>query len=265
MTHTYKFLAKNIDDLYLKTKADIVFILVSAENTKKVCISASKFKWKCFVEKPFGINYLETKELNKILKNKIKDFYVALNRDYYQSVIMADNLLKKDKSKRIISIYDQQSFNNFPKYIKNKNFLKNLKFSNSIHLITLAKHFARKNFIKTSNIYEYKDKKIKYFIEKIIFSSGDIVFFHSIWNRPGPWKVDISTDKYFLSLEPLEKLTVRDLSNKKKIIQLSKYDRKYKPGLYIMVKQFLKLFKKGKFNNIAHSNSIMKIINETKI
>ena len=50
------------DDI-LKTKADIVFILVSAENTKKVCISASKFKWKCFVEKPFGINSFNAKNL----------------------------------------------------------------------------------------------------------------------------------------------------------------------------------------------------------
>lgn len=260
-----KYLAKNIDDLYFKTKADLVFILVSVENIKKVCLDASKFKWKCYVEKPFGINYLETKELNKRLKNKVKDFYIAFNRDYYQSVIATDKFLKKDKSRRVITIYDQQSYNNFPKYSTNRKFLQNIKYSNSIHLFTLAKHFARKKFIKSSNIYEYRYKEKKYFMKKMIFSSGDIIFFHSIWNRPGPWKIEISTDKYFFTLEPLEKLFIRNIQNKKEKIKLSKYDRKYKPGLYLMIQEFLRLFKKGNANNVHHSNSIMKIINATKI
>jgi predicted dehydrogenase len=99
-----KNLCKNIDDLYLKTNADIVFIIISVENTKKVCLEASKYPWKCYVEKPFGINYAETLELNKKLKNKIKNFYIAFNRDYYQSVIECDKFLKKDSSKRIITI-----------------------------------------------------------------------------------------------------------------------------------------------------------------
>ena len=260
-----KYLAKNIDDLYLQTKADIVFIVVSVENVKEVCISASKFKWKCYVEKPFGISYSETKELNKKLNKKVKNFYIAFNRDYYQSVLTAEKFLKKDVSRRIITIYDQQSYNNFSKYLKNKKFIQNIKYSNSIHLFTIAKRFARKKYIKTSNIYEYKNKKTKYFVEKMVFSSGDVIFFHSIWNRPGPWKVDISTDKYFLSLEPLERLFIRDFKNRKKEIRLSKYDKKYKPGVYLMIKEFLKLYKKEKANNINYSNSLMKIINETKI
>jgi len=260
-----KYLAKNIDDLYLKTKADIVFILVSVENIKKVCLTASKFKWKCFVEKPFGINYSETAELNKILKNKIKDFYVAFNRDYYQSVIECDKFLKKDSSKRIITITDQQNYKNFPKYKNNKKFFKNLKFSNSIHLFVLAKHFARKKFNKTSTIYEYKNNKIKYFIKKIEFSSGDIVFYHSIWNRPGPWKVEISTDKYFASLQPLEELSIKDKNNKNILIKTSNYDNKFKPGIFLMVKDFLKFYNDKKISNISHSNALMKMIHETKI
>ena len=260
-----KNLCKNIDDLYLKTNADIVFIIISVENTKKVCLEASKYPWKCYVEKPFGINYAETLELNKKLKNRIKNFYIAFNRDYYQSVIECDKFLKKDSSKRIITITDQQNYKNFPKYKNNKKFLKNLKFSNSIHLFVLAKHFARKKFNKTSKIYEHKNNKIKYFIKKIEFSSGDIVFYHSIWNRPGPWKVEISTNKYFASLQPLEELSIKDKNNKNILIKPSNYDNKFKPGIFLMVKDFLKFYNDKKTSNISHSNALMKMIHETKI
>jgi predicted dehydrogenase len=260
-----KNLCKNIDDLYLKTNADIVFIIISVENTKKVCLEASKYPWKCYVEKPFGINYAETLELNKKLKNKIKNFYIAFNRDYYQSVIECDKFLKKDSSKRIITITDQQNYKNFPKYKNDKKFLKNLKFSNSIHLFVLAKHFARKKFNKTSTIYEHKNNKIKYFIKKIEFSSGDIVFYHSIWNRPGPWKVEISTDKYFASLQPLEELSIKDKNNKKILIEPSNYDNKFKPGIFLMVKDFLKFYNDKRISNITHSNALMRMIHESKI
>jgi predicted dehydrogenase len=99
-----RYLAKNIDDLYLKTKADIVFIIISVENTKKICLEASKYNWKCYVEKPFGINYDETIELNKKLKNKIDNFYIAFNRDYYQSVISCDKFLKKIIQKELLQL-----------------------------------------------------------------------------------------------------------------------------------------------------------------
>lgn len=260
-----RYLAKNIDDLYLKTKADIVFIIISVENTKKICLEASKYNWKCYVEKPFGINYDETIELNKKLKNKIDNFYIAFNRDYYQSVISCDKFLKKDNSKRVITITDQESYKNFKKYKANKKFLQNIKYSNSIHLFILAKHFTRKNFVKTSSIYKHEDKNSRYFIEKIVFSSGDIVFFHSIWNRPGPWKVEISTDKYFLCLKPLEKLFIRDKNNKEKLIKQLKHDYKFKPGLYLMIKKFLKFYKNKNFYNVRYSNNIMKMIKETRI
>jgi predicted dehydrogenase len=260
-----KYLCKNIDDLYLKTNADIVFIIISVENTKKVCLQASKYPWKCYVEKPFGLNYKETLELSKKLKNKIENFYIAFNRDYYQSVIECDKFLKKDNSKRIITITDQQNYKNFRKYINNKKFLKNLKFSNSIHLFVLAKHFARKKFNKITTIYKYKKKFTKYIVEKIQFTSGDIVFFHSIWNRPGPWKIEISTDKYFATLQPLEELSIKDKNNKNIYIKPFKYDNKFKPGISLMVKEFLKLYKNKKAYNVSHSNILMRMVNETKL
>ena len=64
----------SIRDLYYETKPDLVVITVSVESIKKVCMEASKYNWKCLVEKPFGYNYNEAKYLSKNIK-KIKFFY----------------------------------------------------------------------------------------------------------------------------------------------------------------------------------------------
>ena len=79
-------------------------------------------------------------------------------------------------------------------------------FSNSIHLFTIMKLIARGNEISFKDILYYKSKTEKFIIKKITFSSGDVVILNSIWNRPGPWKIDISTSKNFFSLNSSRKI-----------------------------------------------------------
>ena len=60
-----KFLCKNIDELYNRTKADVLFSIISVENIGKVSLKAAKYPWKIFTEKPFGINYSDNLKLSK--------------------------------------------------------------------------------------------------------------------------------------------------------------------------------------------------------
>ena len=61
-------------------------------------------------------------------------------------------------------------------------------------------------------------------------------------NRPGPWEINVSTDRYFIELNPLEELRYRDNLGKKKFFYFKKQnvDVKYKPGFYNQAKEILK-------------------------
>ena len=255
-----RYLAKGIGDLYKKTKSEIVFIIVSVENTKSVCLKASKYNWNCFVEKPFGINLNQSKELIKKLGEKKRSFYIAFNRNYYGSVLKVNKLITKNPhDKRYIELLDQQDYRKFDKYKYNKVLLENLHFSNSIHLFCIALKFARGKVKKVENILFKVDKNEKYIKKKILFTSGDIVFLTSIWNRPAPWTVTISTKKLFFRLTPTEKLEYINNNNIKKYDK-NKDDTRYKPGLKKMIKEYVS--KKKYPNNINYSLELMKLINK---
>lgn len=243
---------RSIDEMYKKTKADIVIIVISAENVKQIMPQVAKYNWKIFVEKPVGINLIETSFIKKKIHFKIKDIFVALNRIFYQSVNNALQILSKDKSKRIINIYDQEA-----KY-ENKILSKNLMYTNSIHLFCLCKVFARGNLKKLVTIKKTKN----YLLKELIFSSGDVIFFHSIWNRPFPWKIEISVKNSFLTLYPIEKLFIKNSkSNNFFEIKNNKMDENYKPGFKKQLEYFLdKTINKAKKYNFDDYFNVVKII-----
>ena len=60
-----KYISGSIKELYSQSNSDIVVIGVSIQNTKNVCVKASKYPWKCLVEKPIGVNLKEAINLRK--------------------------------------------------------------------------------------------------------------------------------------------------------------------------------------------------------
>jgi hypothetical protein len=245
---------KSIEEMYQKTKADIVMVVISAENLKKIIFQISKYDWKIFTEKPLGINFIETSDIKKKIDFKLKDIFIALNRLYYQSTNNALKIIKKDKSKRIINIYDQE------KIYENKILSKNLMYTNSVHLFCYCQILARGKLKKIITIKKNKD----YILKELVFTSGDIIFFHSIWNRPYPWKIEISLKNFFLILSPLEKLFVRNSnSNKFYEIKNNNHDEKYKPGFKKQLEDFLgKTLKNTKKYNFDYYFEVVKIIKE---
>lgn len=259
------YCCKSINDLYTVIKPDLVVIAVSVENTKKVCNEALKFPWTCLVEKPLGYNLNETIQIKKKIKNK-KKLYAALNRSHYSSTNEILKLIKNDKSTRVINIYDNQNTINLMKEGVPKKVIKNWIFSNSIHLIDYCRIFARGSAKKYKKILDVKMNKRRYFVKKIIFSSGDIVLFHSIWNKPGPWSLNISTENFYFNLNPLENLSYKVKSkikpNKTYYFENSKFDKNFKPGFRVQAQEMYKALsnKKNKMPNIDQVLFTTKII-----
>ena len=73
----YQYNIKNVfsdvDELYKKTKADIVISTVSADNIYKTSINLLDYPWTIFIEKPPGLNLKEFIHLKKLSKLRKKD------------------------------------------------------------------------------------------------------------------------------------------------------------------------------------------------
>ena len=74
----YQYNIKNVfsdvDELYKKTKADIVISTVSADNIYKTSINLLDYPWTIFIEKPPGLNLKEFIHLKKLSKLRKKRF-----------------------------------------------------------------------------------------------------------------------------------------------------------------------------------------------
>ena len=140
-------------------------------------------------------------------------------------------------------------------------------YANSIHLIDFISVFARGKIIKIKKIKKYKKNKFHEVITKIYFSSKDEALYYCNWNSPGDWSLSVVQNKQRCELKPLEDLTYETINNKNRIIR-NKFlrdgkDNEYKPGFYLMVKDFENLIR-GKDNTIVKFQEYFKTINLIK-
>ena len=260
------FIAKNIKDLFELAKPDIVIIAVPELNLKDVCLKAFNYNSTFLIEKPIGYNLKEAIFLKKLATKNKRKVYIGLNRRYFQSTKLALKELKKDNSKRIINIFDQQSIlesikNGIPKLVAN-----NFMYANSIHLIDYAKIFCRGKIINVENVCDWKKNKKTLVVSKIKFSSGDIAIYQAIWNGPGPWVVSINTSKKRLEMKPLENLTLQKKGSRNiiKVNQNNSIDEEFKPGVMMQAKDLIKSFrnKQTKLPTIKDGLDTMKLIHK---
>jgi predicted dehydrogenase len=254
---------RNLDNMMMLTKPDIVIVCVSELSTYIVLKKLCNYPCICLIEKPVGLDFLESKKILNLKKHENFLPFVALNRRHYSSVLNAKKIIKNDKSKRIIKIFDQENSINAKKSGQPHKVVKNWMYANSIHMIDFVYLFARgkiKSIKKFSKVQFLKEGMVS---TKLNFDSGDVVYYHCIWNRPAPWSLQISTQNYFLELKPIEKLAFLTNKNRKWTnIKSSYLDIKYKPGIYSLLKEVLN-YKKNKISNLQslrYSNDLMRLI-----
>ena len=90
------------------------------------------------------------------------------------------------------------------------------------------------------------------------------MIFNSIWNRPGPWKIDISTSQNYFSLNPLEKLFIKNKKNTylNTSLKTSLDDMKFKPGFKKQIEFFFYSIKNKKKLNYNFFSDLMKTIHK---
>ena len=232
-----------LDDLLEQKKIFFshVIIATSIDSLRNITIKIlSKNIKNILIEKPGSLNLDELKEIKR--KSKNQKIFIGYNRRFLSSVIKLKTILNKKKIESINFTFNEQS--QVIKKLKHSQKIKdNWVLANSSHVIDLAFYLVGlpKNISTlTFGKVDWHKKSSKFYgnglsIKSIPFS------YASDWNSPGSWSIELMTsDKKFI-LSPLEKIHYMDWKsfNVKEFQINSKFDKLFKPGLFLQTQNFL--------------------------
>jgi predicted dehydrogenase len=246
----------NINEMIKYEIPNLIIVATSVQSTYTVLKIINKFKILTIIEKPIGYNFTESNKLKKILNSNY--FYIALNRRFYSNIQYVERKIHKSDKPVFINIIDQENNKILNKKKYPLKVRKNWMYANSIHLIDLINYFMRGEITKIKLITKEKLSR-SVFIETNL---GDKCIYTAIWNKPGPWNIQVSTNNNYFNFKKLENLEIKNFNNKFITKKMSKIDHIYKPGLYLMLKEAIKLVKGKKHNipNIDYSYNLMNLI-----
>jgi predicted dehydrogenase len=228
--------ADSVEELYEKTKADLVVIAVPELALEAVAMKAFKFGWTCLLEKPAGFNLPLAEKIAAAAKGK--PVYVALNRRFNSSTktVLAD--LAKESGQRFINCYDQQSVTDALAIGHPREVAENFMYANSIHAIDLIRVFGRGKIKSVRPVIEYDPAKPGVVVARIEFESGDLALYQGIWNGPGPWALTVTTPVSRWELRPLEKAAVQRKGERILTpVEQAQADKDFKAGFRLQAEQ----------------------------
>ncbi|OGB20953.1 MAG: oxidoreductase [Burkholderiales bacterium RIFCSPLOWO2_02_FULL_57_36] len=238
-TYPQMSVCDSIEDLYNKTRADIVVVTVRELAMATVAVECFKFPWIVLLEKPAGYDLVDATRILDAAQKANSKVYVALNRRAYSSTRGALGELDTTEGKRFIKVLDQQDQQVARNIIKEPEaVVQNYMFANSIHLIDYFRVFGRGGIAKVTPVVPWNPAEPGIVISKIEFTSGDIGLYEALWDGPGPWAVSVATPQKRLEMRPLEQVTVQ-LRGERRLssLDISTSDTSFKPGLLLQAQQ----------------------------
>ncbi len=196
------------------------------------------------LEKTGGLNNSDIKSVAESAEKSNTNILLGYNRRFYASSLKAKEIIEEDGGGN--SYYFE--FTEWPHTIvplkKDPEEKKRWILHNSSHVIDLAFYLGG----EPEEIYSYSRGGFDWHTDGTIFTgagiskSGALFSYHSNWDAPGRWGVEILTQKHRLIFRPLEKLQIQKLKSVaiEEVKINDQLDIKFKPGLYRQLKAFLK-------------------------
>jgi len=199
------------------------------------------------IEKPGVFNYQHAMELSEMAKIHGSKVSIGFNRRAFQSVQRAKEIIENDggivsmhfdfseaiyrQSEKDLARYDEESLSYWG-------------IANSSHVIDLA--FYLLGPIKHLKTARYGDDITWHKNGSIFMGFGESLngvpfSYHSNWNCPGRWRIEVMTSHRKLIFSPLEQLSQQTLhSFHIEDVKIDTViDNKYKPGYCLQVKRFI--------------------------
>jgi predicted dehydrogenase len=223
-----------------KFNPHLIIIAASVISLTEIIIDCIKNNFQLILlEKP---GFSSPKDLEKIKNYLIKSntkILLAFNRRFYESVIKLKNLIMTDKILSGKFSFSERIWH-LNKISKNEKELAIWYYVNSLHVIDLFFHICGDPIMINSNSslkHKWKNNKTIYVGSGV--TNKEVYFsYHSNWNAPDNWSIELFTEKKAYLLNPLEELRVKKLGeNNYNKIKLN--SENFKPGLYNQVNSII--------------------------
>ena len=224
--------ANDIQDLYVRTSADLVVVAVTIDASKEIIELCWQYDWSVLTEKPLGLNYTEALNLSQKAASLNKDCFVAFNRRHYASVEWVRQQISTQTGPLYISAFGQESLHEVCKEGFSEKILEHWMFANSIHIIDLILFFADSPVKAIHKLNRYSAGMdpgvVSAFIE---FENGSTSIYQCNWDMQGPWGLSISARSNRWELKPLETAYMQTNDDRAKIyMPEATIDVEFKPG-----------------------------------
>ena len=199
---------------------------------------------KILVEKPGGLNLEDIEEVARICEKKKSDVLIAYNRRFYASVRKAREIIRKDGG-ILSAFFEFTEWSHVIADIDKKIEIKHRwVLHNSSHVIDLAFYLCG----EPKEIHSFITGDLPWhpsgatFTGAGITENGVLFSYHSNWDAPGRWGLEILTRNFRLIFRPIEKLQIQKKGNLaiEEVKIDEKLDQDFKPGLFRQVKAFLR-------------------------
>lgn len=257
--------AYNINKTYLSLDQVMVedftkCIVCTSENKfLEIARFLSNYKIEVLFEKPLGTNLQETTEIIALSNN---NFYLALNRRFYEGISELKEFINKLDIKHML-ILDQQSSLDWSKR-RLSDVKGDIVFNNSVHIIDLA-------FYLIGSLPGYKEIKIhkhstssvsKYFMKHKDEFYIDYIRHNEI---PGKWQIVIFAKDHVIYFHNLERFDVFD-SNRNIIFSSKPYESSIKQGIEKMLDSFInkRFLDPSKLLTVEKSINLFKFVDKIR-
>ena len=188
---------------------DSAIVVVGVENLFDVTFQLIKYGVKrILVEKPAGVDANEVFKLRDISKSSDVKIFVAYNRRFYSSVSHALRLIEEDGGVSSFT-FDFTEWSDEIEFLEKKPGVKeNWLLANSSHVIDLAFFMCGQpeKIIAIQDGFLEWHKGSSKFAGIGAVNTGAIFSYHSNWDSPGRWGLEICTKNMRIILRPLEQL-----------------------------------------------------------
>jgi predicted dehydrogenase len=236
-------------DAFIKNNQDCFDFAINAvgvsdlaETTIKL-IESKRVK-NILIEKPGGIDKGELEKVLQFSEETKTPVYIAYNRRFYSSVIVAKKIIEEDGGVSSFNFEFTEWSHIIEKELKKNEIMEKWVLGNSSHVIDLAFYLGG----LPKEISCYTSGKLLWHTNASIFVgagkslSGALFSYQANWVAPGRWSVEILTTQHRLIFRPMEKLQIQKIGS----VDLNyididdALDKSFKPGLFKQVESFIK-------------------------
>lgn len=193
-------------------------------------------------EKPGGADFAEIKKVAKLASLKSAKVYLGYNRRFYESVLEARRIIKKDGGVLSLFFDFTEAVHKIVPLVRAPGVKENWFLHNSTHVIDMAFYLAglpKKIYSEVTGSLSWHPKAA-IFTGSGVLENGGLFSYHANWKSAGRWAVEIQTRKHKLIFKPLEKLQIQEIGSfeVKDYSLEDKLDLDFKPGVYKELQSF---------------------------